>query len=72
MPDLVSPEACNSLGFQGGDRVQLLVNKMMLDNYVNVVGEGYGIFILTFYCLRFHFIHAFILSTQILKRGIVT
>ncbi|KAK1354531.1 Basic helix-loop-helix (BHLH) DNA-bindingsuperfamily protein [Heracleum sosnowskyi] len=40
MPDLVSPEACNSLGFQGGDRVQLLVNKMMLDNYVNVVGEG--------------------------------
>uniref|UniRef100_A0A161WXN2 BHLH domain-containing protein n=1 Tax=Daucus carota subsp. sativus TaxID=79200 RepID=A0A161WXN2_DAUCS len=40
MPDLVSPEACNSLGFQGGDRVQLLVNKMMLDNYVYVVGEG--------------------------------
>ncbi|KAL8094331.1 hypothetical protein AgCh_036023 [Apium graveolens] len=40
MPDLVSPEVCNSLGFQGGDRVQLLVNKMMLDNYVNVVGEG--------------------------------
>lgn len=38
---LVSLEAYNSLGFQGGDRVQLLVNKMMLDNHVNVVGEGY-------------------------------
>ncbi|KAL1816438.1 hypothetical protein DCAR_0520833 [Daucus carota subsp. sativus] len=37
---LAAPEMYNSLGFQGGDRVQLLVNKMMLDNHVNIVGEG--------------------------------
>ncbi|KAK1398637.1 Transcription factor LHW [Heracleum sosnowskyi] len=37
---LVSPEAYNSPGFQGDDRVHLLVNNMMLDNHVNVVGEG--------------------------------
>lgn len=41
----VSAEARTSLlGVQAGDRVQLLVNKMMMDNYVNLVGEGYMIF----------------------------
>lgn len=28
---------------QSGDRVQLLVNKMMMDNHVNLVGEGYDV-----------------------------
>lgn len=27
-------------GVQAGNKVHMLVNKMMMDNYVNVVGEG--------------------------------
>lgn len=39
----VSSVALNSqLGVKAGERVQLLVKKMMMDNHVNVVGEGYG------------------------------
>lgn len=32
------------LGNQAGDRVQQLINKMMLDNHVHVLGEGYATF----------------------------
>lgn len=32
------------LGIQAGDRVHFLINKMMMNNHVNVVGEGYACF----------------------------
>lgn len=38
----VSAEARTSrLGVQAGNNVHSLVNKMMMDNHVNIVGEGY-------------------------------
>lgn len=47
----VSAEARTSLlGVQAVGRVQLLVNKMMMDNYVNLVGEGYDFSSCCFCC----------------------
>lgn len=37
-----SAEACNSqLGVGAGNELHLLVDKMMMENQVNVLGEGY-------------------------------
>ncbi|KAL3518631.1 hypothetical protein ACH5RR_021220 [Cinchona calisaya] len=39
--DWNSAEACNSqLGVRAGNGLHLLVNKMMMENHVNVLGEG--------------------------------
>ena len=65
---LAAPEMYNSLGFQGGDRVQLLVNKMMLDNHVNIVGEGYDFKYLLYVLDLFPSVPAFFLKDEKLKR----
>lgn len=39
--DWILPEACNPhIGVRAGNGLHLLVNKMMMDNHVNVLGEG--------------------------------
>lgn len=46
-----SLEICSSeLGIHAGDRVFALINKMLTNNQVNIVGEGYGFCIFQLCC----------------------
>lgn len=62
----VSSEARNSLlGVQAGERVRPLVNKMMMNNHVNVVGEGYDFI---FYLIVYSYVAWTLLKSKVPTR----